>query len=627
MPKRNPIWNYFDKNEAKAKCRICSKDLSLGSSVPKKQTTTNIKNHLEKLHVQQWNEYSDILSDLQKEVSKVPKLENVALPHTSQATLPEIFERRSKALWPDDHPISRRIDKSIMDLIIVDMLPYSIVEGSGFQRLNFEDPGASSRYRKKSEKFFRTTLMPETYERVKSKVFELVSKAEWISFTTDVWSNPTKTCSLLSFTAHFVVGPKRLKVILGAMVLDEDHTGAVLADKLLELAREYHIEKKIHMAIRDNAANMGAATRIANFTALGCVAHTLQLVIHDALFKQVIVKNIITKCRKIVGHFKKSEQASRYLNRFQETCSLPKHTLVQDVETRWNSTYLMLERLSEQRSAINLYMVERGGIETPTVDEWEIIKNLVVVLKSFYQATLDISADSASISLIIPLVAMLNQKLHIRDETTPMAIINMKQQLSESLNRRFSYVQNFLQLSIATMLDPRFKTKYLTTDDSEKCKIEICNFLRQYHAHDTPTRPQTPRSDPVMASASSCGKNAEDILEGRENLWESHDDIQSDICVEMDPFSPFENQLISYLKEPLVLRNADIFVYWNSSPYTFLKPAADKYLSAPPTSVASEQLFSAAGQLYADRRSNLQGENAEKLLFLAYNIKLFNFDY
>jgi len=37
-------------------------------------------------------------------------------------------------------------------------------------------------------------------------------------------------------------------------------------------------------------------------------------------------------------------------------------------------------------------------------------------------------------------------------------------------------------------------------------------------------------------------------------------------------------------------------------------------------------LFSAAGQIYSDRRSLLR-ENAEKLLFFAYNIRLFNYDY
>ena len=71
----------------------------------------------------------------------------------------------------------------------------------------------------------------------------------------------------------------------------------------------------------------------------------------------------------------------------------------------------------------------------------------------------------------------------------------------------------------------------------------------------------------------------------------------------------------------------DIYAYWHCSQYPLLEPAARKYLSAPPTSVASEQLFSAAGQLYADRRNRLLGENAEKLLFLNYNIRLLGFNY
>jgi len=41
----------------------------------------------------------------------------------------------------------------------------------------------------------------------------------------------------------------------------------------------------------------------------------------------------------------------------------------------------------------------------------------------------------------------------------------------------------------------------------------------------------------------------------------------------------------------------------------------------------NEQLFSAAGYIYSDRCSNLLCENAEKLLFLSYNILLFNYDY
>ena len=50
-------------------------------------------------------------------------------------------------------------------------------------------------------------------------------------------------------------------------------------------------------------------------------------------------------------------------------------------------------------------------------------------------------------------------------------------------------------------------------------------------------------------------------------------------------------------------------------------------ICAPHTSVASGQLFSSAGQLYAHRRSSLHGDNAQKLLFfLSYNMFLFGFN-
>src|SRR6218665_4063657 len=112
-----------------------------------------------------------------------------------------------------------------MDMITVDMLPYSIVEGDAFKRLNyFADPVDPRRFRLKTEKYFRTTMMPATYEKVCGHVTKLLTEAQWISFTTDGWSNPTKTCSLLSFTAHFVRENVRQKVILSAMVLEENHT-------------------------------------------------------------------------------------------------------------------------------------------------------------------------------------------------------------------------------------------------------------------------------------------------------------------------------------------------------------------------------------------------------------------
>ena len=52
-----------------------------------------------------------------------------------------------------------------------------------------------------------------------------------------------------------------------------------------------------------------------------------------------------------------------------------------------------------------------------------------------------------------------------------------------------------------------------------------------------------------------------------------------------------------------------------------------QYLSASPSSVASKQLFSGAGLIYEEQRNILKGVKAAILLFIKYNLPLFNFEY
>ena len=55
-----------------------------------------------------------------------------------------------------------------------------------------------------------------------------------------------------------------------------------------------------------------------------------------------------------------------------------------------------------------------------------------------------------------------------------------------------------------------------------------------------------------------------------------------------------------------------------------LAKLAQCYLSAPPTSVPSEQLFSGAGEIYYDWCNRLAPERAETLLFIKNNFTLGN---
>ena len=131
--------------------------------------------------------------------------------------------------------------------------------------------------------------------------------------------------------------------------------------------------------------------------------------------------------------------------------------------------------------------------------------------------------------------------------------------------------------------------------------------------------------NPSVSTWTGLFSQASNINQEKESIWDVHDDIPNPVAI---PGSEDEKTILretiqSYLSEPLLQGNAELYCYWNSSPYTTLRKAVLKYISAPPTSVPSEQLFSAAGQIYSDRQNNLLGENVEKLLFLAYNIRLF----
>lgn len=117
---------------------------------------------------------------------------------------------------------------------------------------------------------------------------------------------------------------------------------------------------------------MICATCTTGISHLGCVSHVFQLVNHDTVHTQTSAANLIKNARKIVMHSKHSEQACRKLVEFHNSFDLPEHQLLPEVETRWNSTYLMLNWLTEQHKTENLYCIERGHTETTSASQWEL---------------------------------------------------------------------------------------------------------------------------------------------------------------------------------------------------------------------------------------------------------------
>ena len=157
-----------------------------------------------------------------------------------------------------------------------------------------------------------------------------------------------------------------------------------------------------------------------------CFAHSLNLVVQDSIKKDTAVCTLQQQCKDIVSHFHRSVKSAEKLWNVQKQLKVPEHKLVQEVSTRWNSTYLMFERIVEQFEAITtaLCLLGQNHLCLKNEDK-EYISGCLKVLKQFLEATKNISGDKyVSISMIIPLVKLLQQNVRQHLITIPLASCN-----------------------------------------------------------------------------------------------------------------------------------------------------------------------------------------------------------
>ena len=106
--------------------------------------------------------------------------------------------------------------------------------------------------------------------------------------------------------------------------LEGSHTGVQIAGKIEHMLSNWQISKEnVHLFLRDNAANMEHAMKDAGVISFGYFAHSLHLVVHDGVLSQQGVSDLLSLCRTIVGHFKRSTKAADKLKEIQQNLGLP----------------------------------------------------------------------------------------------------------------------------------------------------------------------------------------------------------------------------------------------------------------------------------------------------------------
>lgn len=593
--------------------------------------TTAMKNHLKNKHAEQYatltaapsTSGSKNVVTLATSASVDSDIVSGPSQKQKQLTLKETTER--KLLWDVNDPKSKKYHYLIGEMIAIDNEPFSIVERVGFTRLMEK---AVPQYKMPSRTYITEKIIPDIYDRIHAKIEANISQATAISVTSDVWTCLHNNTSFLSFTAHWLSPEFILEHgVLAMKPFSGSHTGENIGKELNVIAERWDIpQSKIHLLVHDSGANMIKGVRVAEYDSAKCFIHSLQRAVNESLKSQSEVLETVAAARRIVTHFNHSGVAQQKLKAIRQELNLPDHQLVQDVSTRWNSTYYLMERLLEQKRAVSLYTTDHDSLNNLTPSQWELMEQCIKLLKPFEEITKITSSGLSCISEVIPHVVTLTKYLGKEEIAvrTPN-LLSMRSSLKAELEKRFDFEENDKYL-VATFLDPRFKTSFLGIVQTERAKQKILlQALKMSCGCDEPS------DDDSSPPTKKRNTNENDItIEIHDTFWNCFEEVATDnMQTEGTEKSAIANELDNYLKTVRLDRKADPYKWWsaNAKQYPILTKFVKIYLSSPCSSVYSERLFSEAGLVYEEKRNRLLPANAEKLVFIHHNLPLIDFKY
>lgn len=544
---------------------------------------------------------------------------------TNASTSKKIHQTKVNSFFNCPSKISVRqkdkIDRKLLCLCIKDLQPFSLVTDTGFKEFV---AALNPAYHLPDRHNISKTLLPAFYEECLTHMKNLIVTGKTFCITTDGWTSTNNT-SFVAITAHFLNDEfKLISILLECSATEKRHTAENLATDLQKVVSKWGIQDKINFAVSDNAANIQKALQLLKWKNMGCIAHTLNLIVKDGL-KNEKVTSILEKVRGIVCHFKRSTISNNKLLKYQENEGNDNPLkVILDVVTRWNSTYYMLERFIQLEEAIKstIAIIEKE-LPVLTVDEWKIIKELCLALKPFDDASKTLSGDKyCTTALVIPICSGLqNIYLKLLNQRRFSEVVNDVVQLFHSgLQQRLGNVERSNTLSTSTFLDPKFK--------------QIA-FSDKVIAESTKNRLTELIAKKIREETSEC-KNNIIVLENKLIRPANHEKKDEDLSIWGDfdkmvastqPKGTFTSRAIiemqRYLEEEIIPRTSDSFLWWKQhrQMFPYLSKIAQEQLCTLATSVPCERLFSTAGQVLSDRRTRLSSKNVEMILFLNVNVK------
>ncbi|KAM9824533.1 zinc finger BED domain-containing protein 4 [Neosynchiropus ocellatus] len=617
--KTSKLWNHFSispDDPTKVVCLHCNRTISRGKKTTNLGTSCLLR-HMQRFHGQILDSKGSISGDVRSAEICVKQ----ELMETSIYQPEETHDR-----FDENHPAAKKITKLIAEMLALDLQPSSLVENAGLNRLlEYLQP----QYSLPSSSYFTSTAIPEMYERVKEVLLTHLKEAEAgvVHFTTSIWIS-SQTREYLTLTAHWASYESSIRpqgqdchcsALLSVSQIDCDNDMQDIPKQLEYLWNSWITSSglKRGFTVTDNNTISNTLEDHGHDT-MQCFGHTIDLIVSEAIKSQRMVQSLLSIARKLCERVHRSASAKEKLVELQRLHQLPENQLIQDVPSKWMTSLFMLERLVEQKKAIDEMSVECNFREIISEDQWEVMLSVCNALKPFEVACREMGNRTATLGQVIPLIHILHRKIDLLFDET-VGIDNMLKSLRESMVSRMSSTLNDPRYTWATMLDPRYKTSLFTEEDAERCKQDLIQEMEMA----TSLADTCPMPNGFNDASESSSSSPSD----KDNLWSLMGDVRHSKPEEKPKSSELAVQ--EYLEEDILDQSCDPLDYWNLKKFLWpdLAKVAARYVGCPPSIVPAETLFSTATINCALNQPRPLLDNMEGLLFLKVNLPLIYFQY
>jgi hypothetical protein len=289
--------------------------------------------------------------------------------------------------------------------------------------------------------------------------------------------------------------------------------------------------------------------------------------------------------------------------------------------------------------------------------EWELLDELCNILAPFEKATRDFSGNTyVTLSQIVPIITNLMdslssssdnleeyeedfddktiasdsdeslisfQQTEVNYNNIAEVLKNVKKNIYIGLKHYWAVPNEFGIM--AALLDPRYKDLNFISDEKKQAihstlQAEYDKLKWEIHQQSVPPSPITDTSTTSTDTSVNSTPSTRSLREHKARREQKTKEVLR--MTENTNLSTLADEIDTYFLMPIVRENKNPLDWWRTKCEIFpiLSIIAKKYLGIPATSVASERLFSDAGNHITAKRNSLSPDLLGKMLFLKRNM-------